>query len=133
MRRLGIVKHSSQLVLKFFDSLGISWEHHIDVLKNSEKIHLMDINSLFGNLQSEEEIKALRKDIMSDSNKLKFVAMFSRKEVASLISNSDDYAQGEINNDEIPNYLVSNVALIVKRYEKSRSNGARRVRPKGNN
>ena len=50
MRRLGIIKHSSQFVLKFLDSLGKSWEHHVGVLKNGENIDSMDLNLLFGNL-----------------------------------------------------------------------------------
>ena len=40
---LGIIKYSSQLVLKFLDSLGKSWEHHDDILKNGEKINTVDL------------------------------------------------------------------------------------------
>ena len=65
MRRLAITKHKGELVLKFLDSLGEKWEHHADVLKNSEKLKTMDLQSLFGNF---EETKALRKQIMKDSH-----------------------------------------------------------------
>ncbi|KAL4563399.1 hypothetical protein LXL04_027440 [Taraxacum kok-saghyz] len=47
MRRLSINKHRSELVLKFLDSLGEKWEHHANVLKNSEKLNTMDLQSLF--------------------------------------------------------------------------------------
>ena len=43
MRRLSISKHKGELVLKFLDSLGEKWEHHADVLKNSEKLKEMDL------------------------------------------------------------------------------------------
>ena len=59
MRRLSINKHRGELVLKFLDSLGKKWEHHADVLKNSEKLKTMDLQSLFGNLRNFEETKAL--------------------------------------------------------------------------
>lgn len=76
MCRLGTTKHSSRLVLKFMDALGKSWEHHVDFLKNIEKINTMDLNLLFGNLCNYEETKVLRKEIMKDSNKEKYVALF---------------------------------------------------------
>ena len=55
MHRLGIIKHSSHLVLKFLDSLGKSWEYHPDILKNVEKINSMDRNFLFGNPQKDRK------------------------------------------------------------------------------
>ena len=69
---LGTTKHSSQLLLKFLDSLGKNWEHHANFLKNNEKINIMDLNSMFGNLRKCDETKALHKDIMKDSNKENF-------------------------------------------------------------
>mgnify|MGYP001606205512 CR=1 FL=1 len=90
MRRLGIVNHFYQLVLKYLDFLGKSWEHHADVLKNSEKINTMDLNSLLVNLKNYEENKALRKDIVKELSEEKFVALVSRKEAMKLISESDD-------------------------------------------
>ena len=67
--------NSSQLVLKFLDFLGKSYEHHVDVLKNGEKIDSMDLNSLFSNLQNYEEAKALRKETIKESNKEKSVTL----------------------------------------------------------
>lgn len=64
---------------------------------NSKKINLMDLKSLFANLWNYKETKALRKDIMKDSNKEKFVALVSKKEAANLISDSNDSDQGEMN------------------------------------
>lgn len=81
MGRFGTTKHSSQLLLKFLDSLGKSWEHHANVLRNNEKINTMDLNSLFGNLCNYEETKSLRRDIMKDSGKENFVALFQKKEI----------------------------------------------------
>ena len=49
LRRLDQLKHRSALVHKFLNSLGSGWEHHVDVLKNSEKITAMDLQSLYGN------------------------------------------------------------------------------------
>ena len=89
MCRLGIVKHSSQLVSKFLDSLGKSCTHHVDVLKNGEKIVTMDLNSLFSNLRNYEETKALRKEIMKESSKEKYVALVSRKEARKTINDLD--------------------------------------------
>ncbi|CAI9294851.1 unnamed protein product [Lactuca saligna] len=90
MHMMGIVKHSSQLVLKFIDSLGKSWEHHDDVLKNSEKSDSMDLNSLFGNLRNYEETKSLCKEIVKESSKENSVAMVSRKETRKTIIDSDN-------------------------------------------
>lgn len=77
----------------------------------------MDLNSLPGNLQIYEETKALHKDIMKESNKEKFVALVSRKEVMNIISDSDGADQGETSNEEITDELVASSALIVKCYE----------------
>lgn len=82
IHKLGTTKHSSQLVLKFLDSLGKRWEHKANFLKNNDKIKIMDLNTLFGNLNNYEETKALQKDIMKKSSKEKSIALFSRKEIS---------------------------------------------------
>lgn len=73
----------------------------------------MDLNSLFGNLRNYEKTKALRKYLMRDSKKEKYVALVSIKEAVSLINDFDDSDQGEINNDETLEELVASIALIV--------------------
>ena len=83
MRRLAIPKHKAELVLKFLDSLGEKWEQHADVLKNSERLKTMDLQSLFGNLRNFEETKALRKEIMKDSHNSRSVALYSSKKALS--------------------------------------------------
>ena len=77
-------------MLKFLDSLGEKWEHHADVLKNSEKLKTMDLQSLFGNLRNFEETKALRKEIMKDSHSNKSVALYSSKRG---LSDSDESSE----------------------------------------
>ena len=52
MRRLNIHKAKKVLVLKFLDSLNDECEHHVDVLKNSEKIETMNLSSMFVNLRN---------------------------------------------------------------------------------
>ncbi|CAH1450439.1 unnamed protein product [Lactuca virosa] len=133
MRRLGIIRHSSQLVLNFLDSLGKSWEHHVHVLKIGEKIDSMDLNSLFGNLRNYEETKALRKEIMKDSDKEKFVALMSRKETIKHISESENSDQCKQSDEDLTNELLASVALIVKPYKESRANRVRRAQFKGSN
>ena len=64
LRRLDQLKHRTVLVQKFLDSLGAGWENHVDVLKNSEKISTMDLQSLYGNLRYYEESKLQRKELM---------------------------------------------------------------------
>lgn len=61
MQRFDIIKHKSVLVLKFLYSLDDKWEHHVDVLKNGEKIKTMDLQSLYVNLCKFEETKILHK------------------------------------------------------------------------
>ena len=61
LRRYEETKHSFVLVIKFLDSLGSQWDHYSDVLKNSEKIKKMDLQSLYGNLRYHEESKLQRK------------------------------------------------------------------------
>lgn len=119
------------MVLKLYDSIGKSWKHHADVVKNNENINLMDLNSLFRNLTNYEETKVVRKDIIKDSNKEKFMALVSRKEATNIISDSNDSNQGEGSNDDITDELVARVAFIVKRHEESKSNRVRRVLSKG--
>lgn len=123
MCSMGVVKHSTHLILKFLDFLRKSWEHHTNVLKNSEKINVVDLNSLFANIRNYKEIKSLRKYIMKDSNKKKYEALVSRKEVTNRISNSDDSDQGETSNDNFLYELIASAALIIKHYEESKSNG----------
>ena len=62
--------------MNFLDSVGKILEHEANVLKNSEKINSMDLNSLFGNLLNYKHTKALHKDIMKDSIKENFIAFF---------------------------------------------------------
>lgn len=45
MRIFDIFKHASILVLKFLDYLDEKWEHHVEMLKNSETIHSMDLSA----------------------------------------------------------------------------------------
>src|SRR6187200_1503587 len=113
MRRLSITKHRSELVLKFLDSLGEKWEHHADVLKNSEKLKTMDLQSLFGNLRNFEETKALRKEIMRDNHSSKSVALYSSKRTVS-----DSDASSEEDVEKYEKKLVESAALIVKHFHK---------------
>ena len=113
MRRLAIPKHRDELVLKFLDSLGEKWEHHADVLKNSEKLKTMDLQSLFGNLRNFEETKALRKEIMRDSHSSKSVALYSNKKALS-----DSDASSEEDTEQYEKKLVESAALIVKHFHK---------------
>ena len=57
LRRYNEIKHNFVLVVKFLDSLGSQWDHYSDVLKNSEKIKTMDLQSLYENLRYHEESK----------------------------------------------------------------------------
>ena len=115
MQRLNIVKHRNTLVLKFLDSLGQEWEHHVDVLKNSEKIHNMDLNALYGNLRNFEETKALRKEIMRDSVKPeRSLALVSKKQ-ASTASDNDSSSDSD---DSITEEDAAKAALIVKQFKK---------------
>ena len=77
-------------MLKFLDSLGEKWEHHADVLKNSEKLKSMDLQSVFGHLRKFEGTKALRKEIMKDSHNNRSVALYSIKRP---VSDSDESAE----------------------------------------
>ena len=54
LKRYEEIKHNYVLVVKFLDSLGSQWDHYSDVLKNSEKIKKMDLQSLYGNLRYHE-------------------------------------------------------------------------------
>ncbi|KAI3523649.1 hypothetical protein L1887_01928 [Cichorium endivia] len=130
MRRFNIIKLDSVLVLKFLDSLDDKWEHHVDVLKNSEKIRTMDLQSLFGNLRSHEEIKAQRKEIMRDSQRERSAALFSKNQEKT---DCEDAGDNDLD-DEDEEFkhmadLASQAALIVKQfsqYKDSRRNGAPR-------
>ncbi|KAL4562224.1 hypothetical protein LXL04_034422 [Taraxacum kok-saghyz] len=113
LRRLSIEKHRGELVLKFLDSLGEKWEHHADVLKNSEKLKLMDLQSLFGNFWKFEETKALRKEIMKDSHNSRSVALYSSKRP---VSDSDEPAEED--EERYEKKLVESAALIVKHFHK---------------
>ena len=113
MKRLAIPKHKCELVLKFLDSLGEKWEHHADVLKNSEKLQTMDLQSLFGNLRNFEETKALRKEIMRDNHSSKSVALYTSKKG---LSDSDESSEEDAERYE--KKLVESAALIVKHFHK---------------
>lgn len=60
---------------------------------------------------------------MRESSKEKSVVLVYRKEATHLINDSDDSDQGEVNSEEIFDELIANIALIVKRYDESLSNG----------
>nr|KAJ0189115.1 hypothetical protein LSAT_V11C800391620 [Lactuca sativa] len=120
LRRLDQLKHRTVLVQKFLDSLGAGWENHVDVLKNSEKINSMDLQSLYGNLRYYEESKLQRKELMKDSQRESSVALFSNKK---LVSDSDtesnsDTDSSKTDTDDLEK-VVASVALIVKTFEKS--------------
>lgn len=80
MRRFGIFKHESTLVLRFLVYPDDKWENHVDVLKNSEKIHSMHLRSLYGNLKIFEEKVVLRKVIRKDSFKDKSSTLLTEKD-----------------------------------------------------
>ncbi|KAI3767019.1 hypothetical protein L2E82_17100 [Cichorium intybus] len=130
MRRFNIVKLDSVLVLKFLDSLDDKWEHHVDVLKNSEKICTMDLQRLFGNLCSHEEIKAQRKEIMRDSQHERSAALFSKnQEDAEFVTATSEESDAEDEEFKHMADLASQATLIVKQfnqYKDSRRNGAQR-------
>nr|KAJ0216892.1 hypothetical protein LSAT_V11C300128750 [Lactuca sativa] len=123
LRRLDQLKHRTVLVQKFLDSLGAGWENHVDVLKNSEKINSMDLQSLYGNLRYYEESKLQRKELMKDSQRESSVALFSNKKlVADSDTESDsDTDSSKTDTDDIEK-VVASVALIVKTLEKSGRN-----------
>lgn len=79
MRRFGIFKHEYTLVLRFLVYPDDKWENHVDVLKNSEKIHSMHLCSLYGNLKIFEEKVVLRKVIRKDSFKEKSSTLLTEK------------------------------------------------------
>nr|KAJ0217090.1 hypothetical protein LSAT_V11C300105640 [Lactuca sativa] len=123
LRRLDQLKHRTVLVKKFLDSLGAGWENHVDVLKNSEKINSMDLQSLYGNLRYYEESKLQRKELMKDSQRESSVALFSNKK---LVSDSDTDSHSDTNSsktgtDDLEK-VVASAALIVKTFEKSGRN-----------
>ena len=111
MKRLNLPRHRNVLVLKFLDSLGPEWEHHVDVLKNSEKIKNMDLNSLYGNLRNYEETKALRKEIMKDSIKSEKSLALVSKNQSSTASGNDSSSDSD---DSITEEEATKAALIVK-------------------
>nr|KAJ0208804.1 hypothetical protein LSAT_V11C400202500 [Lactuca sativa] len=120
LRRLDQLKHRTVLVQKFLDSLGAGWENHVDVLKNSEKINTMDLQSLYGNLRYYEESKLQRKELMKDSQRESSVALFSNKK---LVSDSDteshsDTDSSKTDTDDLEK-VVASAALIVKTFENS--------------
>nr|KAJ0204922.1 hypothetical protein LSAT_V11C500296580 [Lactuca sativa] len=123
LRRLDQLKHRTVLVQKFLDSLGVGWENHVDVLKNSEKINSMDLQSLYGNLRYYEESKLQRKELMKDSQRESFVALFSNKKlVADSDTESDsDTDSSKTDTDDLEK-VVASAALIVKTFEKSGRN-----------
>nr|KAJ0204273.1 hypothetical protein LSAT_V11C500229940 [Lactuca sativa] len=126
LRRLDQLKHRTVLVQKFLDSLGAGWENHVDVLKNSEKINSMDLQSLYGNLRYYEESKLQRKELMKDSQRESSVALFSNKKlVADSDTESDsDTDSSKTDTDDIEK-VVASAALIVKTFEKSGRNFSR--------
>ena len=95
MRRLGIHKSKQVLVLKFLDSLNDEWEHHVDVLKNSEKIESMTLSSMFGNLRNYEETMTMRREIMKESHRERSVALYSRKKAIASDSDNDSSEESE--------------------------------------
>ena len=116
MRRLGIHKSKQTLVLKFLDSLNDEWEHHVDVLKNSEKIESMSLSSMFGNLRNYEETKIMRKEIMKESHKDRSVALYSRKKAIASDSDSDSSEVSE----EDSAYFVKRSGKFDRRASNSR-------------
>nr|KAJ0188603.1 hypothetical protein LSAT_V11C900505350 [Lactuca sativa] len=123
LRRLDQLKHRTVLVQKFLDSLGAGWENHVDVLKNSENINFMDLQSLYGNLRYYEESKLQRKELMKDSQRESSVALFSNKK---LVSDSDtdshsDTDSSKTDTDDLEK-VVASATLIVKTFEKSGRN-----------
>lgn len=106
----------------------------MDVLKNSEKIHFMDLHSLYGNLKNYEETKVMMKKIIKDSFKDKSTALFTRRESFFPESESDKYNND--NSEEVFNVkLYSRVAMILKHFEESNNkkfSGSRRISIKTN-
>nr|KAJ0197446.1 hypothetical protein LSAT_V11C700383020 [Lactuca sativa] len=97
LRILDQLKHRTVLVQKFLDSLGASWENH--------------------------ESKLQRKELMKDSQRESFVALFSNKK---LVSDSDtdshsDTDSSKTDTDDLEK-VVASAALIVKTFEKSGRN-----------
>nr|KAJ0194309.1 hypothetical protein LSAT_V11C800413730 [Lactuca sativa] len=111
------LKHRTVLLQKFLDSLGAGWENHVDVLKNSEKINSMDLQSLYGNIRYYEESKLQRKELMKDSQRESSVALLSNKR---LVSDSDTDSS-KTDTDDLEK-VVASTALIVKTFEKSGRN-----------
>lgn len=67
------------LVLEFLDSLDEKWEHHVDALKNNEKINTMDLQIRFGNLRNHKESNIQRKEIVKENIKGRSFALFYKK------------------------------------------------------
>ena len=64
---------------------------------------------------------------MKESNKEKFVALVSRKEVVKHIKNSNDLDQGEESGEEITNELVGNTVFLLNNIKKADQMGFERV------
>ena len=106
-------KHSYVLVTKFLDSLGSQWDHYTDVLKNSEKIQKMDLQSLYGNLRYHEESKLQRKELMKETHREKSIALYTNR---APVTDSDSDNSNSADSEEDKEAVLASAALIVRRY-----------------
>lgn len=111
MRGFDIFKHESLFVLKFLESIDNKWELHLDVLKNNKKIHSMDLNSMYRNMESFEEI-------IKESFKENSSALFIRKSRFIPDSDSDKFDNVDSEKD-LNTKFYSCVVMIMKNFEKS--------------
>jgi len=113
LRRYDEIKHNFVLVIKFLDSLGSQWDHYSDVLKNSEKIKKMDLQSLYGNLRYHEESKLQRKEMMKESHRDKSIALYTRR---TPVTDSDSENSSPAESEEDMEAVYASAALIVRRF-----------------
>ena len=115
LKRYEEIKHNYVLVINFLDSLGSQWDHYSDVLKNSEKIKKMDLQSLYGNLRYHEESKLQRKEMMKESHRDKSIALYTKRtQVPDSESDNSSPAESEEDMDAV----YASAALIVRRFGK---------------
>lgn len=91
------------LVHKFLDSIDESWDHHVDILKNSDKIKTMDLPNLFGNLRNHEQSKDQRRESikgMKDIKVDKSVTLMSKESKMIFDLNDSEEISSEEDREE---------------------------------
>lgn len=126
-----IIKHETVLVMKILNSHNDKQEHHVDVLKNSEKIKNIDLQSLYDNLFNFEETKILCKEIREDNFKDKSFALLSKKSGFTPYNDNGKPNNADSEEDYYVN-LVSSAYMIVKHHGDKKFGGSRMLQTKFN-